>query len=267
MEKFARQSINDGVTGVEELSVSRDCELFRALNMHYNKANDFEVSLRPFRLFHTTKQLHSPYQATLYYEVRFKQWCIRYYFESFPLMLAQFKALKLIQLNDLFIWLDNEWQAVHPVSHPPSPSPYSWGKVNKNFSLFFGLKHSHASVCLMRQTGSDASGPSVLVKYNLQSSHLPLSSLSISAHWDSGHSNTILTTSSSFSWLLAKNLPLFPSLSFRSGQRQGLLWLQVQRTWRTTPFVTRKIFRDMIPIFIYKCKICMAVEESAEHHE
>uniref|UniRef100_A0AAQ6A2B7 Prospero domain-containing protein n=1 Tax=Amphiprion ocellaris TaxID=80972 RepID=A0AAQ6A2B7_AMPOC len=43
MEKFARQAINDGVTGVEELSVSRDCELFRALNMHYNKANDFEV--------------------------------------------------------------------------------------------------------------------------------------------------------------------------------------------------------------------------------
>ncbi|MEQ2203698.1 Prospero homeobox protein 1, partial [Xenoophorus captivus] len=42
MEKFARQAINDGVTGAEELSVSRDCELFRALNMHYNKANDFE---------------------------------------------------------------------------------------------------------------------------------------------------------------------------------------------------------------------------------
>ncbi|XP_048830557.1 prospero homeobox protein 1a isoform X1 [Brienomyrus brachyistius] len=42
MEKFARQAINDGVTGVEELSVSRDCELYRALNMHYNKANDFE---------------------------------------------------------------------------------------------------------------------------------------------------------------------------------------------------------------------------------
>lgn len=44
MEKFARQSINDGITGCEELSVSRDCELFRALNMHYNKANDFEVN-------------------------------------------------------------------------------------------------------------------------------------------------------------------------------------------------------------------------------
>ncbi|KAK7907819.1 hypothetical protein WMY93_016431 [Mugilogobius chulae] len=43
MEKFARQAINDGITGADELGVSRDCELFRALNMHYNKANDFEV--------------------------------------------------------------------------------------------------------------------------------------------------------------------------------------------------------------------------------
>ncbi|XP_067845023.1 prospero homeobox protein 1a [Heptranchias perlo] len=46
MEKFARQSINDGVTSTEELTVSRDSELFRALNMHYNKANDFEVPER-----------------------------------------------------------------------------------------------------------------------------------------------------------------------------------------------------------------------------
>uniref|UniRef100_A0A8C2X9T7 Prospero homeobox 1a n=1 Tax=Cyclopterus lumpus TaxID=8103 RepID=A0A8C2X9T7_CYCLU len=46
MEKFARQSINDGITGVEEMGVSRDSELFRALNMHYNKANDFEVPER-----------------------------------------------------------------------------------------------------------------------------------------------------------------------------------------------------------------------------
>lgn len=44
MEKFARQAINDGVTSTEELTVNRDCELYRALNMHYNKANDFEVS-------------------------------------------------------------------------------------------------------------------------------------------------------------------------------------------------------------------------------
>ncbi|KAM3585225.1 uncharacterized protein V6R79_011047 [Siganus canaliculatus] len=43
MEKFARQAINEGVTAAEELAVGRDAELFRALNMHYNKANDFEV--------------------------------------------------------------------------------------------------------------------------------------------------------------------------------------------------------------------------------
>lgn len=43
MEKFARQSINEGVTAADELAVGRDAELFRALNMHYNKANDFEV--------------------------------------------------------------------------------------------------------------------------------------------------------------------------------------------------------------------------------
>ncbi|XP_077399765.1 prospero homeobox protein 1-like [Vanacampus margaritifer] len=43
MEKYARQAINEGVAAVEELAVGRDAELFRALNMHYNKANDFEV--------------------------------------------------------------------------------------------------------------------------------------------------------------------------------------------------------------------------------
>ncbi|KAI4831335.1 hypothetical protein KUCAC02_000882 [Chaenocephalus aceratus] len=46
MEKFARQSINEGVTSTDELAVGRDSELFRALNMHYNKANDFEVPER-----------------------------------------------------------------------------------------------------------------------------------------------------------------------------------------------------------------------------
>uniref|UniRef100_H3CH60 Prospero homeobox 1a n=1 Tax=Tetraodon nigroviridis TaxID=99883 RepID=H3CH60_TETNG len=48
MEKFARQAINEGVTSAEELAVGRDAELFRALNMHYNKANDFEHTPRRF---------------------------------------------------------------------------------------------------------------------------------------------------------------------------------------------------------------------------
>uniref|UniRef100_A0A673MS01 Prospero homeobox protein 1-like n=1 Tax=Sinocyclocheilus rhinocerous TaxID=307959 RepID=A0A673MS01_9TELE len=43
MEKFARQAINDGVAAVDDIIVSRDSELYKVLNMHYNKANDFEV--------------------------------------------------------------------------------------------------------------------------------------------------------------------------------------------------------------------------------
>ncbi|XP_014639901.1 PREDICTED: prospero homeobox protein 2 isoform X2 [Ceratotherium simum simum] len=43
MEKFARQAISDGVTNPKMLMVLRDSELFRALNTHYNRGNDFEV--------------------------------------------------------------------------------------------------------------------------------------------------------------------------------------------------------------------------------
>ncbi|XP_045677912.1 prospero homeobox protein 2 [Phyllostomus hastatus] len=43
MEKFARQAISDGVTDPEVLVVLRGSELFRALNVHYNKGSDFEV--------------------------------------------------------------------------------------------------------------------------------------------------------------------------------------------------------------------------------
>ncbi|KAL4618112.1 prospero homeobox protein 1-like isoform X2 [Arapaima gigas] len=42
MEKFARQAVLER-TSPQFLSVSRDSELFRALNVHYNKANDFQV--------------------------------------------------------------------------------------------------------------------------------------------------------------------------------------------------------------------------------
>ncbi|XP_054989388.1 prospero homeobox protein 2 [Sorex araneus] len=43
MEKSARQAISDGVTNAQTLVVLRDSDLFRTLNMHYNKGNDFEV--------------------------------------------------------------------------------------------------------------------------------------------------------------------------------------------------------------------------------
>ncbi|XP_018611674.2 prospero homeobox protein 1-like [Scleropages formosus] len=43
MERFARRAVLERGTSAEGLSVSRDSELFRALNAHYNKANDFQV--------------------------------------------------------------------------------------------------------------------------------------------------------------------------------------------------------------------------------
>ncbi|NWW85993.1 PROX2 protein, partial [Rhynochetos jubatus] len=43
VEKFARQALLEGVVDAGTLRVSRDSELFRALNTHYNKGNDFEV--------------------------------------------------------------------------------------------------------------------------------------------------------------------------------------------------------------------------------
>ncbi|NXA06124.1 PROX2 protein, partial [Sapayoa aenigma] len=46
VEKFARQALLEGVVDACTLQVSRDSELFRALNMHYNKGNDFEVPAR-----------------------------------------------------------------------------------------------------------------------------------------------------------------------------------------------------------------------------
>ncbi|KAM3854383.1 prospero homeobox protein 2 [Vipera latastei] len=43
MEKFARQALLEGITELSDLIVTRDSELFRILNVHYNKGNDFEV--------------------------------------------------------------------------------------------------------------------------------------------------------------------------------------------------------------------------------
>ncbi|NXU47906.1 PROX2 protein, partial [Turnix velox] len=43
VEKFARQALLEGVLDATALWVSRDSQLFRALNTHYNKGNDFEV--------------------------------------------------------------------------------------------------------------------------------------------------------------------------------------------------------------------------------
>ena len=46
VEKYARQALSEGVTDPAELRVTRDCDMFKALNNHYNKTNEFEVFIR-----------------------------------------------------------------------------------------------------------------------------------------------------------------------------------------------------------------------------
>ncbi|KAJ8281871.1 hypothetical protein COCON_G00043900 [Conger conger] len=45
MERFARQAVREGIMGAGEvpLRLRRDSELYRILNLHYNKSNDYHV--------------------------------------------------------------------------------------------------------------------------------------------------------------------------------------------------------------------------------
>ena len=43
MEKYARQAHSEGVKGADDLHVSGDSEIYRVLNLHYNRNNHIEV--------------------------------------------------------------------------------------------------------------------------------------------------------------------------------------------------------------------------------
>ena len=43
MEKYARQALSEGVKSAEELRVTVESELYRVLNLHYNRNNHIEV--------------------------------------------------------------------------------------------------------------------------------------------------------------------------------------------------------------------------------
>lgn len=43
MEKYARQAVSEGVKNSDDLHVSGDCEIYRVLNLHYNRNNHIEV--------------------------------------------------------------------------------------------------------------------------------------------------------------------------------------------------------------------------------
>ena len=44
MEKYARQALSEGIKNAEDLHVSVESELYRVLNLHYNRNNHIEVS-------------------------------------------------------------------------------------------------------------------------------------------------------------------------------------------------------------------------------
>jgi hypothetical protein len=43
MEKYARQAVSEGIKNAEDLHVSADSEIYRVLNLHYNRNNHIEV--------------------------------------------------------------------------------------------------------------------------------------------------------------------------------------------------------------------------------
>jgi hypothetical protein len=45
IEKTARQAVTEGMASADEMKLTRDSELIRVLNNHYNKSNQFEVPL------------------------------------------------------------------------------------------------------------------------------------------------------------------------------------------------------------------------------
>ena len=45
MEKYARQALSEGIKAAEDIHVSTDNELYRVLNLHYNRNNHIEVRL------------------------------------------------------------------------------------------------------------------------------------------------------------------------------------------------------------------------------
>lgn len=45
IEKYARQAVSEGVKSPEDLHVGGDSEIYRVLNLHYNRNNHIEVSV------------------------------------------------------------------------------------------------------------------------------------------------------------------------------------------------------------------------------
>ena len=45
MEKYARQALSEGIKNPDDLRIALDSELYRVLNLHYNRNNHIEVRI------------------------------------------------------------------------------------------------------------------------------------------------------------------------------------------------------------------------------
>jgi hypothetical protein len=49
IEKYARQCLTEGIRNIEDLIVTPNSELYRALNVHYNRSNQITVIIFSFK--------------------------------------------------------------------------------------------------------------------------------------------------------------------------------------------------------------------------
>jgi len=63
MEKYARQLLSDGVRSAEEIHVGIDSEVYRVLNLHYNRNNHIEVTISHPSIRSAADRFQSPLVA------------------------------------------------------------------------------------------------------------------------------------------------------------------------------------------------------------
>ncbi len=67
MEKYARQAIAEGVKNAEDLTITTESELYRVLNLHYNRNNQIEVRMsKHLKIFSLLIMIETTQQRSVY---------------------------------------------------------------------------------------------------------------------------------------------------------------------------------------------------------
>ena len=71
MEKYARQALSEGIKNPDDLRIALDSELYRVLNLHYNRNNHIEVRIRNKQVPGSLKYLELPRPSLLHIYLSF----------------------------------------------------------------------------------------------------------------------------------------------------------------------------------------------------